>query len=110
MPDEFEPFSADQEKLHEILIKISNYQLSLREDRAVAIDELKQQGVLSSSDVDFMASHSVTYKPHKVSDYHASDMLQMPTKSGCVFLGPCGPALKKRRAGLKEVPSVIQGF
>src|SRR2546430_17274376 len=97
MPDRSEMFSSEQERLHEILKKISVYQHSLHGGRAVELDELRSEGILSPDDLDFMSAHAVTYKPHRLSDYHASDMLHMPTKQGCVFLGPCGPPLKKRR-------------
>src|SRR4051794_26738533 len=99
-PNDF-TIPPEQEQLHEILMKIVTYQKSLPDDRAVELDELQRQGVLSPSDAEFLTAHSVTYKPHRLSDYHAGDMIHMPTDDGCcVFVGPCGPEPTKRRASL----------
>ena len=101
----------EQEQLDEILMKIVTYQHSLPDGRAVELDELNRQGVLTPANLEFLASHSVTYKPHHVSDYHARDMLHMPTEGGgCVFIGPVGPPLKKRGASLKDFRSVVEDF
>ena len=111
MPDPHDSFSGDQGRLNEILMKISAYQYSLPDGRAVELEELQRQGVLSSTDIDFMSAHSVTYKPHRASDYHALDTLRMPTADGGgVFVGPAGPPLKKRRAHLGEFQPVVQKF
>jgi hypothetical protein len=111
MPDPHDIFSGDQGRLDEILSKISAYQHSLPDGRAVELEELQRQGVLSSTDIDFMSAHSIAYKPHRVSDYHALDMLQMPTPDGgCVFVGPAGLPLKKRRTHLGEFQAVVQKF
>jgi hypothetical protein len=111
MPNPDDIFSGDQGKLNEILMKITAYQRSLSDGRAVELDELKRQGILSSADIDFMSTHSVTYKPHRVSDYHAMNMLHMPTPDGgCVFVGPSGPPLCKRRTQMREFPAVVQNF
>ena len=101
----------EQEKLHEILMKILTYQHSLANDRAVELEELCRDGVLSPAEADYLASHSVTYKPHRLSDYHAGDMLHMPLESGgCVFIGPCGPPLTKRRAPLSAFQPIVENF
>src|SRR5262245_61936254 len=103
MPRTFMPDSHDatippeRERLHEILTKILAYQYTLPEGRAVEFDELRREGVLSPADVEFLLSGSVTYKAHRLSDYHGGDMLHMPTDDGgCMFIGPQGPPLKKR--------------
>lgn len=98
----------EQEQLHEILGKILTYQHSLSDGRAVELDELRHEGVLSQADVEFLTTHSVTYKPHRLSDYHAGDMFHMPTDGGCVFIGPTGPALTKRRASVRDLQSIIE--
>lgn len=108
--DEFQ-MPPEQEHLHEILMKIVNYQHCLPDGRAVELEELHREGVLSPADLDFLSSHSVTYKPHRVSDYHATDMLHMPTEGGgCVFIGPGGPPLTKRRALVKDFGPIVEGF
>ena len=99
-----------QQQLHEILMKIVTYQHSLSDGRAVALDELRREGVLSPADVEFLTTHSVPYKPHRLSDYHAGDMLHMPTDGGCVFIGPGGPPLTKRRASLSDLQSIVESF
>ena len=100
----------EQERLHAILNKFVAYQCSLSDGRAVELDELRREGVLSSADVEFLTTHSVTYKPHRLSDYHASDMLHMPTDGGCVFIGPGGPTLTKRRASLSGFQEIVESF
>lgn len=112
MPDSDDfTIPPEQAQLHEILMKIDAYQHSLSEDRAVELDELRRKGVLSPADAEFLTSHSVTYKPHRLSDYHAGDMFHMPTDGGgCVFIGPCGPPLTKRRASLSVLRPIIEGF
>jgi len=101
----------EQEQLHEILTKIVTYQRSLPDGRAVELDELRREGVLSPADFKFLATHSVTYKPHRLSDYHALDMLHMPTDDGaCVFIGPSGPPLTKRRASLSVFQSIVESL
>ena len=100
----------EQEQLHEILTKIVTYQHSLSDGRAVELDELRREGVLSPADVEFLTTHSVTYKPHRLSDYHAGDMLHMPTDGGRVFIGPGGPPLTKRHASLSELQSIVESF
>jgi hypothetical protein len=107
--DDFQ-IPPEQEQLHEILMKIVTYQHSLSDGRAVELDELRREGVLSPGDADFLMTHSVTYKPHRLSDYHASDMLHMPTAGGCVFVGPGGPPLTKRRASLNDFQSIVENF
>jgi hypothetical protein len=100
-----------QERLHEILLKIVTYQHSLSEGRAVELDELRREGILSAADDEFLTSNSVTYKPHRVSDYHAGDMLHMPTEEGgCVFIGPGGPPLTKRSASLSAFKPIVESF
>src|SRR5213596_1277291 len=91
-------------------MKIVTYQHSLSNGRAVDLDELHRNGVLSPADAEFLSSHSVTYKPHRLSDYHAGDMLHMPTDGGCVFIGPAGPPLTKRRASLGVFQSIVESF
>lgn len=108
-PNDFK-IPPEQEQLHEILMKIVAYQHSLPDDRAVDMDELQSKGVLSPSDAQFLRAHSVTYKPHRTSDYHAIDMLHMPTQDGgCVFIGPSGPPLTKRRVSLRDFRPVVEG-
>ena len=101
----------EKEKLHEILMKILTYQHSLADDRTVELEELCRKGVLSTVDADYLASHSVTYKPHQLSDYHAGDMLHMPLENGgCVFIGSCGPPLTKRRAPVSAFQPIVEHF
>src|SRR5437016_152063 len=111
MPDS-EDFKTppEQEQLHEILMKILTYQHSLSDDRAVDLDELRREGVLSPANAEFLTSHSVTYKPHRLSDYHAGDMLHMPTNGGCVVFGPSGPPLTKRGASLSTFQPIVESF
>lgn len=101
----------EQERIHQLLMKIVTYQRSLSDGRAVELDELKREGVLEVADIEFLNSHSVTYKPHRVSDYHALDMFHMPTSDGgCMFIGPSGPPLKKRRMPLQNFRSAVENF
>lgn len=100
----------EQEELMKILTKITSYQHSLSDGRAVELEELRQKHVLSAADLDFLASHNVTFTPHKVSDFHSLDTLHMPTKEGCVFIGPSGPPLKKRTVMLKEFQPIVERF
>ena len=65
-PDDL--FSGPQARLHRIFLKITQYQRSLPDGRAIELEELQKHQILSPADFDFMASHSVTYKPHKLSD------------------------------------------
>ena len=104
------PDVNDSERLSEILTKILTYQHRFPDGRAVELDELRREGVLSAADDEFMRLHSVTYKPHRLSDYHAGDTLHMPTDGGCVFMGPSGPPLKKRRASLSSFQPIVEGF
>lgn len=100
----------EQERLHEILTKIIAYQYSLRGGREVEVDELLREGVLSTADAEFLSKHSVTYKPHQLSDYHAGDMFQMPTDGGSISLGPIGPPLVKRVAPLGDFAHIVDSF
>ncbi len=101
----------DQKQLLVVLEKVAAYQRSSPENRAVELDELLREGVLSPSDAEFLASHSVTYKPHRRSDYHALDMFRMPTEGGgCVFIGPGGPPLTKRHARLPGFQAIVESF
>lgn len=101
----------EQERIHELLMKIVAYQRSLPDGRAVELDELKSKGVLEATDIEFLNSHSVTYKPHRASDYHALDTFHMPTSDGgCVFIGPSGPPLKKRQMALQNFQDVVESF
>lgn len=104
----------EQEQLHEILMKIVAYQFSLSDDRAVGLDELRSNGILSAADMDFLISRSVTYKPHRLSEYHAMDMFQMPLATGgCMFVGPCWPKPKrftKHRAPLGDFRPIVENF
>lgn len=111
MPDSNFNIPPDQERLQEILLKIMVYQRSLSDDREVELEELRNKGVLSPEDAEFFASHSVTYKPHRRSDYHALDTLHMPTEDGgCVFIGPSGPPLIKRHAPLSDFQPIVEDF
>jgi hypothetical protein len=101
----------EQERIHQLLMKVIGYQHSLPDGRAVELDELKREGIFDPADVEFLSSHSVTYKPHRVSDYHALDMFHMPTSDGgCVFIGPGGPPLKKRRIPLQDFQPAVESF
>lgn len=102
-------FSDDQMKLHEILGKIVAYQRSLPEDRAVEFEELEKANVLSPDDLEFMSAHSVTYRPHKLSSFHAMNTLHMPLKNGgCVFTGVSLASVQKRhRTTLRDFRLVI---
>ena len=111
MPDSDDfAIPPEQQQLHEIFEKIVTYQLSLPDGRAVELDELRREGVLSPADAEFLSSHSVTYKPHRLSEYHATDMLHMPTDGGCVFIGPGGPPLTKRRVALSAFQPIVESF
>jgi hypothetical protein len=108
--DQFNP-PPDQRQLHEILVKIVSYQHSLPDGRAVELDELRRERVLSPADLEFLTSHSVTYKPHGLSDHHGLDMLHMPTEGGgCVFLGPRGPEPVERTASVGALERIIESF
>jgi hypothetical protein len=108
--DEFE-IPPEQERICRLLAKIAMYQRSLPDGRAVELDELKREGILDPADIEFLNSNSVAYKPHRLSDYHALDMFHMPTSDGgCVFTGPVGPPLKKRRARLQDFQRIVEGF
>ena len=108
--DEFK-MSPEQERLNEILTKVVIYQHSLPDGRAVELEELEGEGILSSDDMAFLTAHSVTYKPHRVSDFHALDMFHMPTgDGGCVFIGPGGPPLTRRSAPLSVFAPVVDSF
>jgi hypothetical protein len=99
------------EQLHEILMKIVVYQHSLADGRAVELEELRREGVLAPADLEFLTSHSVTSKPHRLSDHHAQDMFCLPVATGgCVFVGPCGPPLAKHRAPLKDFRPIVENF
>lgn len=101
----------EQERLNEILVKVVVYQHSLTDGRAPELEELERAGILSSDDIAFFIAHSVTYKPHQLSDYHAGDMFHMPTDDGgCVFIGPCGPPLTKRNVQLAVFAPVVDSF
>jgi hypothetical protein len=101
----------EQERLNELLAKVVTYQHSLSDGRAVELEELQRKAILSADDMAFLTEHSVTYKPHRLSDFHAMDMFHMPTDDGgCVFIGPCGPQLTKRKAVLNAFQTVVDGF
>jgi hypothetical protein len=112
MPDSNDfQIPSEHGRLTEILSKIVSYQRSLPGGRAVELEELLQQGAVSQSDAEFLASHSVTYKPHSLSDYHAGDMFEMPTEDGgCVFIGPCRPQPTKRRSALRIFQPIVESF
>jgi hypothetical protein len=112
MPDSDDyKIPREQEQLNEILMKIVTYQRSLSDGRAVDLDELQREGVLAPTDIEFLASHSVIYKPHPLSDHHALDMFKMPLATGgCVFVGPCGPPLAKHRASLRDFQPIVENF
>ena len=103
-------FSGNHRKLGEILGKIVAFQRSLPDDRPIELDELVREGVLSPEDIDFMSANEVKYKPHRRSDYHTMDMLQMKTGSGCLFTGPAGAPSTNRRARLSEFQSIVHNF
>jgi hypothetical protein len=101
----------EQERLHEILVKVVGHQHSLPDGRAVELEELERNGILARDDMAFLTAHSVTYKPHRISDFHALDMFHMPTDDGgCVFIGPGGPPLTKRSALLAVFAPLVDSF
>jgi hypothetical protein len=112
MPDSSDfKMPPQQERLNEILMKVVTYQHSLPGGRAVELEELEREGVLSPDDLAFLTAHAITYKPHRISDFHALDMFHMPTDDGgCVFIGPGGPPLKKRSAILGVFAPVVDSF
>jgi hypothetical protein len=104
-------FPPEQERIHQLLMKVVAYQRSLPDGRAVELEELQSEGILESADIEFLRLNSITYKPHRVADYHALDMFHMPTSDGgCVFIGPSGPALKKRRVPLQNFQAVVESL
>jgi hypothetical protein len=106
-----EPSSDPHERLGQLLMKIRFYQQGLPEDRAIELGELIREKVLSTADVEFMDERSVTYKPHRIADYHAMDMFHMPEPDGgCVFMGPGGPPLKKRTYAVEAFQKVMEDF
>jgi len=109
-PNDFK-IPPEQEQLHEMLTKIITYQQSLPDGRAVDLAELRREGVLSPADAEFLTSHSVTYKPHRLYDYHAGDMFHMPTEDGgYIFIGPTGPPLTRRHASLSVFQPIVESF
>lgn len=101
----------EHERIHAILLKIVAYQHSLSDDRAVEIDELSREGVISSADAAFLESHAVKYKPHRRSAFHAADMFQMPTEDGGLLsTGPNGTPPVVRRAFLPEFAQIVERF
>jgi hypothetical protein len=109
-PDEYQ-IPPEQERIQQLPAKILAYQYSLADGRAVELDELKREGVLDPADIEFLNSKSVTYKPHRLSDYHALDMFHMPiSERSCVFIGPSGPPLKKRHALLQDFQAILESF
>lgn len=92
-------------------MKVHSYQHSLPDGRAVELDELEREGILSPEDRAFLVANSVTYKPHRLSDFHCLDMFHLPTENGgCVFIGPSAPPLRKRRVPLKGFSLVVESF
>jgi hypothetical protein len=90
-----------------MLMKIIQYQASLPDGHAAELDELRRENILTEADLGFLASKSVTYKPHRLPSHHALDMFQMPTEGGgCVFIGPKA-ALSKHQIRLRELPRVL---
>ncbi len=111
MPDpDASQMPPEQERIHELLMKIVAYQQSLPHDRPIELEELRREGVLEPADIEFLSSNGVIYRPHRLSDYHALDMFHMPTSDGCVFIGPAGPPLKKRRAPLRNFQAIVESF
>lgn len=112
MPDSDDfKIPPEHERLSAILMKVVIHQHSLPDGRAVEMEELEREGILSPEDMAFLTAHSVTYKPHRISDFHALDMFHMPTDDGgCVFIGPSGPPLTKRSAPLAVFAPVVDSF
>jgi hypothetical protein len=109
-PDQYQ-IPDEQLKLTDLVSKIEAYQRSIRDSHAVELDELQREGILTTADMEFLNSHSVTYKPHRLSDYHRTDMFHMPTEDGgCVFIGPTHPPLTKRRARLRDFRQIVENF
>jgi hypothetical protein len=103
--------SPAQGRLHDLLTKVLMYQHSLPDGRAVELEELLREGVFGPEEMEFMRVHSITYKPHRVSDFHALDMFHMPTEGGgCTFIGPAGPPLKRRGVALNAFERVVKEF
>jgi hypothetical protein len=106
-----EPSPDPTMRLGQLLTKINTYQRLLSVDRPVELNVLIRENVLNSDDIEFIKTHDVTYKPHRLADYHSMDMFHMPTEGGgCVFIGPGGPPLKKRTTALKDFQRIIESF
>jgi hypothetical protein len=112
MPDPDQPeIPPEIEHLSEILGKILTYQYTLPEDRPVGLEELEHEAVLSSDDLDFLASRSVIYKPHRLSDPDSGDMFLLHYEDGsCTFYGPTGPPLIKRQVSLAQFTTIVENF
>jgi uncharacterized repeat protein (TIGR04138 family) len=110
-PGQSSPFPDADDKLHSILTKIISYQHLRANGAAVELEELKREKVLSPDELAFMVERGVVYKPYRTADYyHAGDMLQMPTKEGCVLVGPDGPKQKKRSALLRDFRAILESL
>jgi hypothetical protein len=110
MHEEENDDSPAQGRLSDLLMKVLVYQYSLPDGRAVELEELQREGVFGPEEIKFMRSHSVTYKPHRLPDFHGMDMFHMPTEGGCVFMGPPGAPLKKRGIALRHFGRVVEDF
>jgi hypothetical protein len=109
-----EPQKADEpqelQRLQQMLTQVMIYQSTLPDGRAVELDELAREGVLSPDDLSFLTTHSVTYKPYRVSAPNALDMFHLPTPDGCVFIGPQGPLLTRRSTPLAAFAPIVENF
>lgn len=109
MPEPDKIPSGDFPNLHKIFVKILKYLQSLPDGRAVALDELRRESILSAADFEFMAVNSVIYKPRKYSAYlRGAYMLKKGTSDGGYqALGLKGEPLKHRTC-LRDLPAVIR--
>ncbi len=109
-----EPEDIDEppevQRLQQILTQVMIYQSTLPDGRAVELDELAREGVLSPDDLSFLTSHSVTYKPYRVSAPNALYMFHLPTSDGCVFFSPQGPLLTRRSTPLATFAPIVADF
>jgi hypothetical protein len=99
--------AEDIDRVREILSKIVAYQHTYS-GVPVDLNTLVSTGVLSLDAQIFLESHSIDYKPHALTDYHAGDMFHIPTEGGCMFVGPAGPPLPKYSARLSELAGIIE--
>jgi hypothetical protein len=107
--DHFKP-RPHRRELFALLNKILTYQKSLADARAVELEELEREGVLSPADLEFMQAHSIAYTPHRRTDRSARDMLSLPTAEGKIEVGPSGPPPENRVVFMRDFRTVTENF